>query len=101
VLHQHLCGRSPHSADPSWMWGESPFFPRYADRLAWSAGKAALTAAECAAIVQQTVAVLREAYGDTEAEHMEGAVCGVCAYPMPAVDRVDGLCPACRTGRRR
>ena len=36
VLHQHVIGRSRRSADPDWRWGESPFFPAFADRFAWS-----------------------------------------------------------------
>lgn len=100
VLHQHLCGRSPDSADLSWTWGESPFFPRYADRLAWSAGKTALTAAECLAIVDRATGVLREAYGDPAAQGIDSPACGACGYPAPAPDLVDGACPTCRPGRR-
>lgn len=98
VLHQHLCGRSPHSSDPSWTWGESPFFPRYADRLAWSAGKKALTPEECAAIVERTVEVLRESYGDIEAQAIDSTACGRCTYPTPGDDLQDRMCPRCRAG---
>lgn len=96
VLHQHLCGRSPHSADPSWQWGESPFFPRYADRLAWSAGKHALLPSECAAIVARAAVVLRETYGEADAQGIAVAACVTCRYPTPIaeVDRA-GACPDC------
>jgi hypothetical protein len=100
VLHQHLCGRSPRSADPSWTWGESPFFPRYADRLAWSAGKVALTAAECAAIVRRAVEVLRESYDEAGAQGIDSTACGTCGYPTPRGDLEDRACPGCRAGHR-
>lgn len=96
VLHLHLCGRSPRSTDPSWAWGESPFFPPYADRFAWSRGKQALTAAECAAIVAQTAAVLRGAYASPDALGLDSAACAACGYPTPAGDLLEGRCPGCR-----
>ncbi len=98
VLHQHLCGRSPRSVDPSWTWGESPFFPTFADRHRWSAGKKALTPDECAAIVARAVEVLRSTYDDSAAQGIDSRACTVCTYPAPAGDLVDGTCPACRGG---
>ncbi len=98
VLHQHLCGRSPASADLAWQWGESPFFPAYRDRIAWSAGKAPFTAAECLAIVDRTCLTLREHYGEPDAQGIVCAPCARCGYPAP-VDEVDDAtrkCPACR-----
>jgi hypothetical protein len=100
VLHQHLCGRSPGSTDPSWTWGESPFFPRYADRRAWSAGKKALTPEECAAIVARAVEVLRTTYDDSVAQGIDSRACTACTYPAPADDLRDGMCPGCRGGGR-
>ncbi len=98
VLHQHLVGRSPASADPSWAWGESPFFPHFRDRFAWSAGKAPLMPAECVAVVARLSQVMIERYGVTEAG--VGAVCARCGYPAPAVDldSVMRVCPGCSAG---
>ena len=62
---RHVIGRSRHSTDPSWQWGESPFFPRFADRFAWSTGKAALTAAEGAA---QSAGIVRGLVYDSTAQ---------------------------------
>lgn len=95
VLHQHLCGRSPRSTDPSWAWGEAPFFPPFAGRLAWSAGKAPLAAHECAAIVARSVDLLREVYGVADAQGIDSVSCRRCGYPTPAIDLCDGACPAC------
>lgn len=100
VLHQHLCGRSRHSADPSWVWGEAPFFPRFADRLAWSRGKQPLTPEECAAIVGRTAAVLREVYDEPDAQRIETRACPHCRYPTPAGERTTGPCPSCRVAQR-
>lgn len=98
ALHQHLCGRSPHAADPAWQWGESPFFPAYADRFVWSRGKAPFTAAESQAIVARAVVVLREVYGEASAQAIASGPCGTCGYPAPAedLDAATGRCPACR-----
>lgn len=98
VLHQHLCGRSPSSTDPTWQWGEQPSFPAYADRVAWSVGKSVLTAAECVAIVGRIVSALREVYGDPTAQDITSGPCGACGYPAPTadLDPVSGRCPACR-----
>ena len=96
MLHQHLCGRSPRSLDRAWQWGESPFFPAYADRLAWSAGKQALRPSECEAIVARTVVVLREVYGEPSAQGIDSQACGGCSYTAPASDLLEGRCPGCR-----
>ena len=98
VLHQHLVGRSLHSHDPSWAWGESPFFPPYRDRFAWSAGKAALTAEECHGLMMHLVRALRDRYGVHE---LAPAPCARCAYPTPASDLdAAGACPPCATAGR-
>lgn len=99
VLHQHLCGRSPQSTDGAWQWGESPFFPAYVDRLAWSEGKTAFTAAECAAIVARTLDVLRDAYAEPDAQGITSAPCGACAYPTPLadLDAATARCPTCQS----
>jgi hypothetical protein len=62
-MHLHLLGRSPHSANPNWAWGESPRFPAFAERHTWSAGFEPLDADECAAIVARAEALLVERYG--------------------------------------
>jgi diadenosine tetraphosphate (Ap4A) HIT family hydrolase len=62
-MHLHLLGRSPSSADSAWAWGESPVFPRFADKTSWAASFERLTAAECQAIVGRTDTVLRSVYG--------------------------------------
>ncbi len=94
VLHQHVIGRSPHSADPSWAWGESPFYPQFTDRFAWSAGKAPLTPAECGVLVARLAHVLRDRYGVDAAP---SSMCTRCGYPTPSDDLVAGACPNCRT----
>jgi diadenosine tetraphosphate (Ap4A) HIT family hydrolase len=61
-LHMHVIGRSPDATDPAWRWGESPLFPRYAQRLERNANYRALTASECEVIVSATQTRLREQY---------------------------------------
>ncbi len=92
VLHQHVIGRSPASTDPSWAWGESPFYPHFTNRFAWSAGKAPLTAAECGELVARLAHVLRDRYGVDAAP---SSVCTRCGYPTPVSDLVAGACPDC------
>ena len=93
VLHQHVIGRSPHSADPSWAWGESPFYPSFKNRFAWSAGKAPLTAAECDVVVARLTHLLLDRYG---VDAVPSGVCAQCSYPTPSADLAAGACPACR-----
>lgn len=94
VLHLHLVGRSPHSTDPSWRWGESPFFPHYTDRFAWSEGNAPLLAAECVVLVTRLTHLLRERYG---VEAAATDACARCGYPTPAgdLDAAMGACAVC------
>jgi hypothetical protein len=80
-MHLHLLGRSRFSANPDYKWGESPSFPRYAERLTWAAGKQRLMGAECAAVVKLADTILREKYGMGARGAWE--VCGVCSYPTP------------------
>lgn len=96
VLHLHLCGRSPRSTDASWAWGESPFFPPYAERFAWSRGKQPLTPAECAGIVTRAAEVLRGTYGAADALGLDSLTCTTCGYPTPAGDLVGDRCGTCR-----
>ena len=62
-VHMHLFGRSPRALDPAWRWGEAPRFPDFAEREAWAASHAPLTAAECAAVAARIVDVLQTRYG--------------------------------------
>lgn len=103
VLHQHVVGRSPASTDPSWAWGESPFFPRFSDRYAWSAGKAPLTPAECVVLVTRLAQVLAERYAVLDAADGAASVCAQCGYPTPIADLDPGtsLCPDCVVGAGR
>ncbi len=93
VLHLHVIGRSPRAADPSWAWGESPVYPRFADRFAWSAGKQPLTADECGVLAGRLAHLLVERYG---VEAAVSSACARCRYPTPPGDHgVDGACPDC------
>lgn len=96
-LHLHVCGRSPRSTDPSWRWGESPMFPLYADRFAWSRGKQVLDAAECRALVARAQEVLAADYGASPAAGLTFEVCATCSYPTPPTDLSSGRCLECRT----
>jgi hypothetical protein len=91
-------GRSPASTDPSWAWGESPFFPSFAGRFDWSKGKSALTPVECQGIVARAAAVLRDVYGDVDAQGIASAGCASCAYPTPVADLDCGRCSDCAAG---
>ena len=84
-MHLHLLGRSRSSTNPDYQWGESPSFPRYADRLTWAAGKQRLTSEECAAVVERAGAIMRDKYK----MRMRGAweICDVCGYPTPREPR--------------
>ncbi len=52
-VHAHVFGRSRNAPSDAWQWGEAPQFPRFAHRLEWAARFTALTADECAEIVQR------------------------------------------------
>ena len=80
VLHQHLIGRSRQSSDAAWVWGEAPFYPSFADRFAWSSGKAPLTAAECGVLVPRLAHVLHDRDGVTAPRRRAVHACG---YPTP------------------
>ena len=80
-MHLHLLGRSPKAANPNWQWGESPVFPRFAERLTWSAAFERLTPEECVAIGQRARALLSEQYGVEPARVALGEPCPTCGYP--------------------
>ena len=67
-VHLHLLGRSPGSSNPNWQWGESPVFPRFADRHTWSATFELLRPDECAAIVGRASELLTSRYGINPAD---------------------------------
>ena len=83
TMHLHLLGRSPASTDPAWAWGESPIFPRFADRQSWAATFERLTAAECHQIVSRADTLLRITYGLTTGQIAAWSRCDRCAYPTP------------------
>lgn len=91
-MHLHLLGRSRSSASPAWRWGESPVFPRYADRRDWAERFERLDAGECRRVVAATESLLRSRYGARDADLTRWAPCGGCGYPMPA----GVACPECR-----
>ena len=64
-LHLHLFGRSRQSRNPDWRWGESPRFPRFADRLNWAADLKALTSGECRTVAIRCLEVLAASYSIT------------------------------------
>jgi diadenosine tetraphosphate (Ap4A) HIT family hydrolase len=80
-VHLHLLGRSPGSTDPHWRWGESPEFPRYADRLRWSTTFQRLSPEECHAIVAETSRQLTAKYSVPDSRVIAGATCPGCGYP--------------------
>jgi hypothetical protein len=83
-VHLHLLGRSRSATHPSWQWGESPVFPRYADRDAWASGFERLTADECRAVVARTETLLTEVYGFARDAMRPWSPCATCGYPMSA-----------------
>jgi hypothetical protein len=82
-MHLHLLGRSPVCADPLWTWGESPIFPRFAEKESWAARFDRLTAAECCRIVSRADTLLRSTYGLMTAQIAVWSPCDRCAYPTP------------------
>jgi diadenosine tetraphosphate (Ap4A) HIT family hydrolase len=62
-LHLHLFGRNPRATNPSWMWGESPRFPRFSERLAFAALLDPLTEEECSQVGERTIHILRDKFG--------------------------------------
>jgi diadenosine tetraphosphate (Ap4A) HIT family hydrolase len=62
-VHLHLLGRSPAATNPNWRWGESPIFPRFAERLSASATFELLRPDECAAIAARAGQLVTSIYG--------------------------------------
>lgn len=96
-MHLHLLGRSPASTDPAWPWGESPRFPMFAEKDAWTAQFERLTPGECYQIVSRADARLRETYGQLSGQIAAWSPCDVCAYPTPIVHgRSPHVCAECQ-----
>lgn len=84
-MHLHLLGRSRFAKSPSHVWGESPRFPEYAERLTWAKDYARLTSEECNAIVSRAVELLARKF---EMKNLpEWKRCEACGYPTPAAMR--------------
>jgi hypothetical protein len=81
-VHLHLLGRSPHAEHPTWQWGESPVFPRFADRHDWASNYERLTADECWAVVSRAQVLLREVYGFGPSAIRPSSRCRTSAYPI-------------------
>lgn len=84
-MHLHLLGRSRFSKSPDYQWGESPVFPRYADRVTWAAGKQRLTGEECVGVVKLADRILSDKYAMRERAGWE--ICDICGYPTPSARR--------------
>jgi hypothetical protein len=101
TMHLHLLGRSRASTDPAWAWGESPIFPRFAEKESWAARFDRLTAAECGQIVSRADALLRSTYGLTPGRIAAWSACDRCAYPTPVVPGASPhLCRECSSSSR-
>ncbi|MDX2061299.1 MAG: hypothetical protein SFV24_26030 [Gemmatimonadales bacterium] len=81
-VHLHLLGRSPTATTPTHRFGESPVFPRYADRLTWAAEFGRLDPGECRAIVAETERRLSTHYRVPAAEILPWRTCEGCGYPV-------------------
>ncbi len=82
-VHLHLLGRSRTATHPAWQWGEAPKFPDYAEREAWAADFAPLTAEECRAIVVRVETRLQTFYELPPSALAPWAACAQCGYPTP------------------
>lgn len=58
-VHLHLLGRSRFATG----WGESPQFPRFAERLEWAAAHEPLRPEECVAVLDRLQPLLLQTYG--------------------------------------
>jgi hypothetical protein len=97
-MHLHLLGRSPASADAAWAWGESPIFPRFADRASWAAAFERFTAAECCQIVRHADTLLRTTYGLMSGQIANWSPCDTCGYPTPvAPGGSPHMCTECQS----
>jgi NADH pyrophosphatase NudC (nudix superfamily) len=96
-VHLHLLGRSRTAQDPSWLWGEAPRFPAFAERQAWAANYELLNAEECREIVAQTEASLVARYEMNASQITPGFNCPLCGYPTPIVrGQAESVCADCQ-----
>jgi hypothetical protein len=96
-MHLHLLGRSPASTHPAWAWGESPIFPRFAEKETWAAAFDRLTAAESYQIVSCADTLLRTTYGLNTGQIASWSPCDGCGYPAPvAIGEAPHVCVECR-----
>ena len=95
-MHLHLLGRSPGSTDAAWAWGESPVFPRFADRTTWAAAFEPLSPSECYQIVSRADTLLRTTYGLMTGQIARWSPCDRCGYPSPvATGEPPHVCGEC------
>ena len=96
-VHLHLLGRSPVAQDPSWRWGEAPFFPSFIDRHAWAKNHEQLTGEETLHIVRRSEELLREKYYFGPGQISDWFTCLECRYPTAIAGAGnEGICPGCR-----
>ncbi len=91
-VHLHLLGRN---LSPNWQWGESPIFPRYADRAGMASPEDRLTPVETHAIVNAIREALVCKYEIAPDEIEPTGSCASCAYPLAGVG--SKLCSECMT----
>ena len=95
-VHMHLLGRSRNATDPSWLWGEAPKFPDYADREAWASKHKLLSAEECKQIAAEAERVLRGRYNFVSQQISPWETCAGCEYPMVITPQQSaGRCAEC------
>lgn len=94
-VHLHLLGRSIKAKSPNWRWGESPIFPRYADRHDWAGPQDRLTPDEARAIITATKNFLIEKYNFSPEQMSKVSACRSCAYPIAHSTSGDSLCEEC------
>lgn len=81
-MHLHLLGRSINAKSPNWRWGESPVFPRYAERAGMARPEDRLTPDETMAIVGAAARILMAKYGFTADAIGQVSTCSSCSYPI-------------------
>ncbi|WP_395073550.1 hypothetical protein [Hyphococcus sp.] len=92
-VHLHLLGRNMNAKSPNWQWGESPIFPRYAEKAGMAQTEDRLTPAETHNIVSALRQALIAKYEFAEDDMSPTAACPACSYPV-AGERAEA-CPEC------
>ncbi len=93
-MHLHLLGRSMNANSPNWRWGDSPVFPRYAQKDEWAGPEDRLTPDETMSIVRAVIGILIEKYDFSPDQIDPMRQCSSCAYPVAG--DVRSPCPECR-----